>query len=134
MNQDKNYISADLENEMPAYSSSIRFTVYEFKLWDNPIYISVGEKFLDGKKDITGLNMWKNLFERLNKGDNLDLVIEDFVVDIFKYEKMPFVNRKDILSYYASNKSIFNLKVLEDIKTLYKIALRDKNIDSILGE
>ena len=54
---------ADLENEMPAYSSSIRFTVYEFKLWDNPIYISVGEKFLDGKKDITGLNIWKNLFE-----------------------------------------------------------------------
>jgi hypothetical protein len=134
MNQDKNYISADLENEIPAYSSSIRFTAYEFKLLDNPIYISIGEKFLNDKKDITGLNLWKNLFSRLNKGDNLDSVIEDFVVDIFKYEKMPFVNRKDILSFYTYNKSIFNLKVLEDIQKFYKIALRDKNINSILGE
>jgi hypothetical protein len=128
MNQDRNYMT---EN---SYTNEIKFNLYIFNIYKENLSIVIGEKIKDNVLDKTAYNLWKKLFDNLNKGEDLEIAIDIFVRDYFAYE-LPVIPVERMMEKYENNSKIFLYhNDVERIRVTYKKALRDSNIDSILEE
>jgi hypothetical protein len=122
-------------NTANSYTNEITFNLYTFDLWNIKVNIIIGERSKDGIVDKRLLKSWKKFFTSLNEGKDFQETLEDFVVEYFEYEDMPFKGREKILEVYNRSPKYFLCNGdLEKIRLLYRAALRDKNIDSILEE
>jgi len=128
MNQDKNYI-----NENYSYSNEINTNLHIFNIFGVKIAVVVIEKLKDGVLDKTAYNLWKKFFDNLNKGEDLEIAIDIFVRGFFDYE-LPLLGER-MMKMYENNTNVFLYhNDIERIRVIYKKALRDRNIDSILEE
>lgn len=128
MNQDKNYISDT------TYTKAIQFNLYKFKIFQEEFGVIIKERIEGYGFDKRTYKVWETLFNNLNQGNDYKKSSEEFIISLLEDDNFPITGEKALDLYYKHPNILLCHKDLEKIEVLYKKALRDRNIDSILEE
>lgn len=128
MNQDKNYISSI------AYTEAIQFNLYKFKIFEEEILLIIKERIEEYGFDKSTYKVWETFFKNLSEGKDYKESSEQFIISFLEDDNFLMSGEKALDLYYKHPNMLLCHQDLEKIKVVYKKALRDRNIDSILEE